>query len=264
MFIRIATLGVTFAVAVVGIFLNASDIKVKLALAALAAASFVLAVFIEIQATRDTNFAKHALERLIQASTPSDVFAKAVTQLVIDEGMRHGLNQCVVIKRKHEDGNIWRVVFTDEDGRRVRGYFEFDHEQLARWSLLDESRLSDEVEQDMFKRGPMLTADPKENWSNLVDFIASVGRGLYPDAGGERFGVSADFDAAEIGLPYPPGVPSIPGRTKQLTMGGKRVPFLVFSREELGTLARQPYVTASQVVAGWLEDSWGAPTSWHS
>jgi hypothetical protein len=261
MFIRAATLGVTFAVALIGIFLNVSGIKVKVALAALAAASFALALFIEIQAAQDARFAKRALERLIQASTPSNLFADAVVQIVIAAGVQHDLGQCVAIKRKLGDGYVCQVIFTDESERLAEGYFEFDHELLARWSLFDESRLSEEVVRDMFDRGPAPAPDPKDSWKELVDFVGKVGRGLYPDMGAGAFAVSADFERVEIGLPYPPEVSTAAGKTKQLMLDGESTSFLVFSTDELVMLTGKSYLAASRIVAKLLENIWGEPTT---
>jgi hypothetical protein len=263
MFIRVATLVVTFAVALIGIFLNATNLGVQVALAAFAAASFILAGFVETQATRDADFTKRALERLIQASTPSNLFAEAVRQIVVDQGGRHGLGQCVVMKAStgEEDGGfIWRVIFTDQDGRDAVGYFEFDHERLAKWSLLDDSRLKQAIANEMFERGPAPTDDPEGSWNELVEFVGAIGKGLYPDAGGPVFAISANFDTVEIGLPNPPGVPPVPGRTKYLKVHGEPVPFLVFSRNDLGTLTHKPTLAASSIVAEWLRESWGTPT----
>lgn len=260
MAIGVATFGVTFAVALVGIFLDVSDLKVKVALAALAAASFLLAILVEIQSRREADFAKRALERLIQASTPSDLFAEAVKQIVIGEGTQHGFPQCLVLRRERGNGYVFQTVFTDESGQKTDGYFEFDHEVLARWSLVDEARLSEEVTRAMFEDGPVPTADPTDSWNALVDFLGTVGKALYPDAGGETFGVSADVEAVEIGLPYPPGVSPVGSRVKQVRLAGKPTPFLIWSGDELAELSGQSYVEASRTLARWLEASWGTPT----
>lgn len=267
MFIRISTFVVTFAVALVGIFLNTHEIGVQIALAALAGASFLLGAFIEIQASRDADFTKRALERLIQASTPSELFAEAVRQIVIGQGIQHELNTCLVTKTSNGEsgaGFVWRVIFTDEAGKAVKGYFEFDHELLARWSLLDDSALSEEIAYDMFGRELSPSDDPKDNWNDLVKFIGSVGKGIYPDAGGAVFSMLANTDTVEIGLPYPPGVPPLSGRTKHLKVRGESVPYLVFSRDQLARLAGQSSVAASAILAEWLADAWGPPSVLHN
>ena len=262
MIIRTTTFAVTFAVALIGIFLDVTELKVKLALAGLACASFLLAIFVEIQASRDAAFTKRSLGRLIQASTPSSLFAHAVTQLAIHQADAQDLSNCLVLQKEQRDGYLVQLVFTDEASREAEGYFEFDHERLAQWSLLEEMNLSREIETEMFSRGPMPTANPLEHWDELTTFIGAVGKGLYPDSGRNgAFGISANIDTGEIGLPYPVDAPVVASqRTRELPFHGESVPFLMFSKDDLINLATQSNVVASRTIAGWLAAAWGAPT----
>ena len=120
MLIRVSTFVVTFAVALIGIFLHVNDLKVKIALACLAMASLILAVFVEVQASREADFTKRSLERLIQASTPSDLFARAVTNIAIDQAGKHGLSNSLVRRSGQGDGYVIEIIFTDEAGGRRR------------------------------------------------------------------------------------------------------------------------------------------------
>jgi hypothetical protein len=259
--VRTTTFAVTFTVAIMGIFLNVDELKVKLVLAGFAAASFLLAILIEVQATRDAAFTKRTLSRLIQASTPSSLFAHAVVQLAIGQARDRGLSDCLVREREQGDGYEIEMVFADEAHREAEGYFHFDHERLAQWSLLEEASLSGEIADEMFGRGPMPTADPLDNWNELATFLAAVGQGLYPDSVRDgAYALSADVKKVEIGLPYPRDAPVVPGRTKELTMHGESVPFLTFTRENLVALTGQSNVAASRTVAGWLAAAWGPPS----
>lgn len=263
MIIRAATFAVTFAVALAGIFLDVKDLKVKLALAGLAGASFLLAIFVEIQASRDAAFTKRSLSRLIQASTPSALFASAVRQIAIHQASDRGLSNCLALQREQQhDGYVVQLVFLDDTEQQAEGYFEFDHERLAQWSLLEESSLPREIVAEMFSRGPMPTADPLEHWDQLTAFIGAVGKGLYPNSVRDgAFGVSANIEQIEIGLPYPINAPTTPARrTKELLLANKPVPFLVFSKEDLSDLTARSNIEASRIVAGWLAAAWGTPT----
>jgi hypothetical protein len=265
MIVRVSTFLVTFVVALIGIFLHVNQLWVKIVLAALAGASFLLAIFIEIKASREADFTKRSLERLIQASTPSDRFANTVTQIALKEASKRSLSNSFVGHREQDDGYTIVIVFTDKGEREAEGYFQFDHEQLAQWSLLEEKKLSDAIAADMFTRGPAPTEDLLENWNELVAFIGEVGKGLYPDSfHNGAFGVSANIDTVEIGLPYPLSVPiAVPGgtrETRELPLGGESVPFLMFSKQDLTDLVAQSNIAASRTIAGWLAAAWGTPT----
>lgn len=261
MIIGISSFFVTFAVAMAGIFLDAKDLKVQLALAGLALASFILAVFIQVQASRDADFTKRSLGRLIQASTPSNLFADAVTQVAAGHARERGLSNYRVRHIGKGDGYIIEIVFTDEDRKVAEGYYQFDHEQLALWSLLEEKNLSDDIRADMFTRGPAPGADVLENWNELVKFIGAVSEGLYPDSVRDgKFGIWANIDKGEIGVPYPLGVSTvIPKWTREVLWDGEPVLLLMFSKQELAALVGQSNIEASKIVAGWLATAWGAP-----
>ncbi len=261
MIIGICSFVVTFAVALAGIFLDAKELKVQLALAGLALASFILAVFIQVQASRDADFTKRSLGRLIQASTPSNLFAEAVTQIAGGEARKRGLSNYRVRHVGQDDGYRIEMVFTDESRMKAEGYYQFDHEQLAQWSLLEEKSLSNEIRSDMFSRGPARTADLLENWNELVKFIGMIAKGLYPDSVRDgKFGIWANTEAVEIGVPYPLSVSTvIPGRTKESLLDGEPVQVLMFSGPELATLVGKSNVAASKIVAEWLAAAWGKP-----
>lgn len=262
MVIRIATFVITFAVALIAIVVDTTNVQIKIALAGLAVASLVLAIFIEVQASQDARFTKRALERLIQSSTPSDLFASAVQQIILKEASRRGLGSALVRRAQGDRGYDVDVIFTDESQRNVETVFHYDHEQLARWSLLDPEPLDRAIVATMFTQGPLPTVDLMEHWNGLVDFIGTVAKALYPDSvyGGD-YAMSADMDAVEIGVPYPQsGPPAAPGRTKELAMGHTLVPFLIFRKQELATLAGQGNLDAARSVSTWLHDAWGPAT----
>jgi hypothetical protein len=260
--IRVSTFVVTFAVALIGIFLHVDDLKVKIALACLALASLILAIFIEVQASREAHFTKRSLERLIQASTPSDLFARAVTKIAIDQAGKRGLSKCLVRRSEQDDGYVIEVIFTDEAEREAAGYFQFDHERLAQWSLLEEKNLSGEIAADMFTRGPAPTADLREHWNDLTEFIGEVATGLYPDSVRDgKYGIFANTEKVEIGIPYPRNVKTgAPERTRELPLDGESVLVLMFSKQELAALLTQSNIAASRTVADWLAAAWGTPT----
>jgi hypothetical protein len=245
------------------VFLDTKDSTVKLSLAALATASFVLAILIQVEASKDAAFTKRTLSRLIQASTPSTLFGQAVTQIAIREASKRDYPNAQVARRTRDDGYAIQIVFADAAEQTAQGYFQFDHERLAQWSLLDESRLAGEISREMFERGPMSTANPLDDWNELVEFIGSTSSGLYPDSIRDgAFGISANTESVEIGVPYPASVsPSETARTRLLQLGGRPVPFLVFSRIELDQLIAQSNLVASRTVAAWLETAWGTPTA---
>jgi hypothetical protein len=257
--IGVSSFFVTFAVAMIGIFLDAKELKVKLALAGFATASFILAIFVQVQAARDADFTKRSLGRLIQASTPSNLFARAVTRIAMGQASKRGLSNCLVLQRTKDDGYIIEIVFMDKAERQAEGYYQFDHEQLAQWSLLEEKSLADGITTDMFKRGPAPTADLLEHWNELAEFIGAIGEGLYPDPVW-KFGTSAILETVEIGVPYPHSVPTvISGQTRERLLGGEPVRFLMFSKQELNALVAQSNIAASKIIAGWLAAAWGMP-----
>jgi hypothetical protein len=262
MLIRVSTFVVTCAVALIGIFLRAEDLKVKVALACLAVASLILAVFVEVQASREADFTKRSLERLIQSSTPSDLFASAVTKIATSQAIKRGLGKYLVRRREQQDGYTIDIIFTDEADREATGYYQFDHERLAQWSLLEEKRLSGEIAADMFTRGPAPTADLLGHWNDLVEFIGKVAKGLYPDSvRAGRYGIWANVEKVEIGVPYPQSVKSgPPERTRESMLDGDPVLVLSFSEQELATLLTKSNMAASKTVADWLAAAWGAPT----
>lgn len=262
MIIGVSSFLVTFAVALVGIFLDVKDLKVKLALAGLALASFILATLVQLQASRDAAFTKRSLGRLIQASTPSDLFADAVTQVAISQAQKRGLSNCLVRHIGRDDGYAVEIIFTDEAEREAEGFYRFDHERLALWSLLEEKSLSGEITADMFTRSPAPTANLLESWNELVTFVGAVSRGLYPDSvRAGKFGISANVETVEIGVPYPLSVSTAtPIRTRELLLDGEPVPFLMFSKQELAALVGQSNVAASKIIAIWLSTAWGPPT----
>jgi hypothetical protein len=161
-----------------------------------------------------------------------------------------------------DDGYTVEIVFTDEAEREAEGFYQFDHERLALWSLLEEKSLSDEITTDMFIRGPAPTADLMESWNELVTFAGAISKGLYPDSIRDgKFGISANIDTVEIGVPYPLSVSTvIPERTRERLLDGEPVPFLMFSKQELTALAGQSNIAASKIIAGWLATAWGPPT----
>lgn len=199
---------------------------------------------------------------IIQASKPSDLFARAVTRIAIGEANKRGLSQALMLQREQGDGYSIEIVFTDEAEREAEGYIRFDYERLVQWSLLEEKNLSNEIIADMFSRGPAPTADLLEHWDELIDFIGAVGRGLYPDSVRDgKFGISANTEAVEIGVPYPLSVSTVVSeRTRERLLGGESVPFLIFSKQELTALVAQSNIVASKTVAEWLVAAWGTPT----
>jgi hypothetical protein len=261
-YIRVSTFIVTFTVALIGIFLHVDDLKVKIALACLATASFVLAIFVEIQASREASFTKRSLERLIQASTPSDLFADAVKEIVLKQATSRGLGRCLVLNREMKDGYEIDMIFTDEAALSVVGYFSFSHEQLAKWSILEEKSLPKEIAADMFTRGPVPTPDLESHWNEMTDFIGEVAKRLYPDSLRDgSYGIWSDVDKGEIGVPYPRSVKGrVSERTKERPFNGQPVFVLTFPKEDLTALAAQSNIAASKIVADWLAISWGTPT----
>jgi hypothetical protein len=260
--IRVSTFVVTFTVALIGIFLHVNDLKVKIALACLAMASLILAVFIEVQASREADFTKRSLERLIQASTPSDLFASAVTKIAIDQASKRGLSNCLVRQSERGDGYVIEMIFTDDAAREAAGYFRFDHERLAQWSLLEEKNLSREIAADMFTRGPAPTADLREHWNGTAQFIGDVAAGLYPDLVRDgKYGIYANTDKVEIGVPYPRSVKAgAPERTVERPFDGESVLVLMFSEQDLTALVTQSNMAAAKTIADWLAAAWGTPT----
>ena len=262
MFIRVSTFVVTFAVALTGIFLHVNDLKVKIALACLALASLILAVFVEVQASREADFTKRSLVRLIQASTPSDLFARAVTQIVIDQASKRSSSKSLVRRTERGDGYVIETIFIDDTERKAAGYFMFGHERLAEWSLLEEKNLSREIAADMFKRGPAPTADLRKHWNDLAQFVGDVAAGLYPDSVRDgKYGIYADIDKIEIGVPYPRSVKAgAPKRTVERPFDGESVLVLMFSEQDLAALLTQSNMAAAKTIADWLADAWGTPT----
>jgi hypothetical protein len=262
MVIKVSTFIVTAAVAFIGIFLHVTDLKVKVALACLAMASFVLAIFIELQASREANFTKRSLERLIQASTPSDLFAEAVQGIVIKHAVSHNLGRCLVLHRKKDDGYKIELIFMNEAELRAMGYFAFNHEQLAQWSILEEKSLPNAVAADMFERGPVPTPDLESHWNEMTKFIGDVASGLYPDSRRDgEYGIWSNTDEGEIGIPYPRSVKGrISKRTRKRPFNDESILVLFFSKEDLTALAAQSNIAASKIVADWLATFWGTPT----
>ena len=246
----------------IGIFLDVRDLKVKVALAGLASASFLLALFIEVQASRDAAFTKRSLGRLIQASIPSSLFAHAVAEIAIGEANKRGASNCLLQEKGQREGYVINLIFIDDMEQEAKGYFEFDHERLAQWSLLEESNLPDEIAAEMFDRSPIPTANPLDHWDDLTTFIGKVSKGLYPNSvRNGAFGISANTETVEVGVPFPVHMRNkVPGQTRDLLLDGERVPFLMFSRDDLATLAGQSNMEASETVAGWLASAWGTPT----
>jgi hypothetical protein len=160
------------------------------------------------------------------------------------------------------DGYKIELIFTDDAEREAVGYFKFDHEQLAQWSLLEEKNLSSEVAADMFTRGPAPTADLREDWNELTEFFSEVATGLYPDSIRQgKYAVFANAEKVEIGLPYPRSVKAgAPERTKQLPLNGEYVSVLMFWGQDLIILLTQSNIAASKTIAEWLAAAWGAPT----
>jgi hypothetical protein len=117
-----------------------------------------------------------------------------------------------------------------------------------------------EAQLDEFERFTDAGDEPARNLHG-PGFISAVGKGLYPDSVRDgTYGISANTDTVEIGLPCPPGSTAARGRTKELLVRGESVPFLMFSRDALLGLAGQSSITASKTVAGWLEAAWGPPS----
>jgi hypothetical protein len=262
MLIQIGAVIVTFVVTLIAIFVEQQNSTAKYALAGLTGATFLLAIFIEVQAAREAAFTKRALERLIQASTPSTLFAQAVSRLVIARANERGFSNCLLLRREKEDGYVNQFVFVDDAHQLAVGFFGFDHEQLAQWSLLDEKALRNAIAADMFQQGPLPSLDPLAHWDKLCDFLGTIGKGLYPDSvRNGTFALSARTDLVQIGLPYPVGAPVPPtGSAKEMLVGGETVPFLVFEKEQLTQLSGQSNLEASRTVAGWLAKAWGRPT----
>jgi hypothetical protein len=262
MFIQVGALIVTFVVALIAIFVEQQNSTAKYALAVLAGASFLLGIFIEIQSAREAAFSKRALERLIQASTPSTLFARAVARLVMARANERGFSNCLLLRREKEDGYVNQFVFTDDAQQLAVGFFEFDHEKLAEWSLLEEKALRDAIAAEMFQQGPLASPDPLAHWDRLCEFLAMIGKGLYPDSVRKgTFALSARTDLVQIGLPYPVGAQVPPaGSAKEMIVGGEKVPFLVFEKEQLSQLSGQSNLEASRTVANWLVKAWGRPT----
>jgi hypothetical protein len=262
MLIRVSTFVVTFAVALIGIFFHSDDPKVKIALVCLAAASLILAVFVEVQATREAGFTKRSLGRLIQASIPSDLFARAVTKIAIDQATRRGLSNCLVRQSEQRHGFAIELIFTNDAEREAVGYFKLDHERLAQWSLLEEKRLPGEVTADMFTRGPAPSADLQADWNDLTEFIGDVASGLYPDSIRRgKYGVFANSEKIEIGVPFPQSVTAgTSERTRERSFDGESILVLMFSEQDLAVLLTQSHVAASKTIADWLADAWGTPT----
>jgi hypothetical protein len=260
--IRVSTFVVTLAVALIGIFLQVNDLKVKFALAFLAAASFVLAIFVEIQASREADFAKRSLERLMQASTPADIFADAVQQIAIKQAISHGLGRCMVLKREKGRGYKIEIIFTDGAELEAAGYYTFDHEKLAEWSILEEKSLPKEIAADMFTRGPVPTVDLQSHWNEITQFIGEVAKALYPDSSRDgSYGIWSNADTGEIGVPYPVSVKgAVSKRTKERPFDDESVLVLTFHEEDLTALIAQSNIAASKIVADWLVVSWGTPT----
>ena len=161
------------------------------------------------------------------------------------------------------DGYVIQIVFTEEAGREAAGYFQFDHERLAQWSLLEEKSLSREITADMFTRGPAPTADLMEHWNDLAEFIGDVAAGLYPDSVRDgKYGIYANTEKVEIGVPYPRSVrAAAPERTVERPFDGDSILVLMFSEQDLTALLTKSNIAAAKTIADWLADAWGAPTA---
>lgn len=259
--IQIGSLLLTCAVALVGIFYDTHDARVRYVLASLALMALVFSILIQVQSGRQSAFNKRALENLIRASTPSDLFARAVTQLGISVALKKQITDCVVVRRQVDDGFIVQLVFPDESSKAIRGYFEFNHEKLAEWSLLDEKELKTAISHEMFS--PFFSKEVFDKWNDLCEWFGQLSRGLYPDSvRNGRFGISARTDLKRIGVPWPSSAAVNPedDRVEMLTLGSQKVPFLMFSEANLIELAGESRMQGAERVSRWLIEAWGNPS----
>lgn len=264
MYIKVSTLLVTLAVALVGIFLPTNSTDVRVGLAGLAVASLVLAIFVEIQTDREGRFVKRALERLIQSTTPSSVFAEAVQGVALEAASGRGLPTALVQTLSKQNGHGYEVklLFTDPSGHAIDGIYFFDHEKLAEWALLEPDELRNAVIDDMFARGPVLDGDVRAHWKNVAEYLRTIAGTLYPTDGPGPGSIQwANSDRLELGVLYPPGVSNQSvARTEVKQFEGAPVRVLTFGQQDLGGLAGKSHIAASKSIAGWLAQAWGMPT----
>ena len=257
--LNIASLIISAVIALIGIYLKPESIWVQSALATLTILFMAFSIAVTIQSSRDAAFTKRALENLIKAYTPPQIYADAISQKVVAFATRRGMTWCLKLNRtKGPDGYVIQFIFSNDSYSTASGVFEVDHEILAEWSLLSGKQLDSAIEQAMF--GDTGSRD----WGALCDLIGDTALALYPDAKRNgMYGVSAQVDARRIGVPVPAAYEVNAASQADVTMmklGGENVPFLHFGPDELARLEEGSRIGATAKIATWLGQRWGRPT----